>query len=122
MAHKKNGAHQQALDILNTMLEGTANPSLNFTGLEKVAGTEIRNLINTGPANLDIAKVGPKYHNNLTYNARLVLEWNNPDADFTVQFVNPQKRFFNWEHTDFGDRKRIASKGQCKYWHFKRIL
>ncbi|RDY61739.1 TonB-dependent receptor plug domain-containing protein [Flagellimonas nanhaiensis] len=110
MAHKNKGNYQQALDILNSMLEGTANPSLNLNGLEKIVGTEIRNLINSHKAQLNISKVAPKYHNNLTYDARLVLEWNNPDADFTVQFVNPQKRFFNWEHTDFGDRKRILDE------------
>ena len=115
MAHKQNGAYQQSLDVLNTMLEGTANSSLNFAGLEKITGTEIRNVINKGPTDLAISKVDPKYHNNLTYDARLVLEWNNSDADFTVQFVNPQKRFFNWEHTDFGDRKRILNELQQGY-------
>jgi uncharacterized protein YfaP (DUF2135 family) len=29
----------------------------------------------------------------------LVFDWNNPDAEFEIQFVNPSKRFFKWLHT-----------------------
>ncbi|MDC6364499.1 MULTISPECIES: TonB-dependent receptor plug domain-containing protein [Flavobacteriaceae] len=112
LAERANENYQEALEILNGILTGQINTSLNFIGLEKIAGTEIRNLINTQRKDLDISKVDPKYHNNLTYNARLVLEWNDSDADFIVQFVNPQKRFFNWEHTELADRNRILDELQ----------
>lgn len=112
VAHKNIGNHQSALNMFNTIADGTANVKLNFGGLEKVVGTEIRNLINKERKNLDIKKVNQKYLNNLTYNARLMLDWNNPDAEFVVQFVNPQKRFFNWEHTDTSDKKRILDELQ----------
>ncbi|RYC51337.1 TonB-dependent receptor plug domain-containing protein [Flagellimonas olearia] len=110
MAQEQLGNYQEALNMYNGMLTGDANPQLNFRGMEKVVGTEVRNLVNTHRAQLDISKVNPKYHNNLTYNARLVLDWNQPDAEFSVQFVNPQKRFFTWEHTEVGDRKRILDE------------
>ncbi|WP_420601388.1 TonB-dependent receptor plug domain-containing protein [Flagellimonas sp.] len=112
MAHKKGGNFQEALNMFNAMVNGSANEQLNFTGMEKVVGAEIRNLVNKERRNLDISKVDKKYQNNLTYNARLVMDWNNQDAEFVVQFVNPQKRFFNWEHTDVGDRKRILEELQ----------
>lgn len=110
MAQEQLGNYQEALNMYNGMLTGDANPQLNFRGMEKVVGAEVRNLVNTHRAQLDISKVNPKYHNNLTYNARLVLDWNQPDAEFSVQFVNPQKRFFTWEHTEVGDRKRILDE------------
>ncbi|MEX0359703.1 MAG: YfaP family protein, partial [Allomuricauda sp.] len=74
--------------------------------------TDLRNLVNQERKHLDISKVSSSYRNNLTYNARLVLEWNNTDAEFVVQFVNPQKRFFNWEHTEAADKKRIMDEIQ----------
>nr|WP_293300297.1 TonB-dependent receptor plug domain-containing protein [Allomuricauda sp.] len=110
MSQEQLGNYQEALNMYNGMLTGEANPQLNFRGMEKVVGTEVRNLVNKHRAELDISKVNPKYHNNLTYNARLVLDWNQPDAEFSVQFVNPQKRFFTWEHTEVGDRKRILDE------------
>ncbi len=115
MANKGGGNYQEALNALVGMASGESNLKLNFNGLEKIVGTEIRNLVNQKRKDLDVTKVSPSYLNNLTYNARLVLEWNNPDAEFTVQFVNPQNRFFNWEHTDVSERKRILDGLQHGY-------
>nr|WP_299381868.1 TonB-dependent receptor plug domain-containing protein [Allomuricauda sp.] len=111
-AQEELGNVQMATNLYQSILEGTANPALNFFGLEKVVGTHLRNLVNQQKAQLDISKIGTAYRNNLTYNARLVLEWSNADAEFVVQFVNPQKRFFNWEHTESSDRKRILNELQ----------
>ncbi|PWL39073.1 hypothetical protein DKG77_12690 [Flagellimonas aquimarina] len=112
IANKNSGNYQSALNMFNSIANGTANAKLDFASLEKVVGTEIRNLINKERKNIDFKKVNQKYLNNLTYNARLILDWNNPDAEFVVQFVNPQKRFFNWEHTNTSDRKRILDELQ----------
>lgn len=30
---------------------------------------------------------------------RLVFEWNNGEAEFDLQFVNPEGQYFNWEHS-----------------------
>ncbi len=38
---------------------------------------------------------------------RLVFEWNDSEAEFDLQFVNPQKRFHNWEHTTLANADRI---------------
>ncbi|MGW9686100.1 TonB-dependent receptor plug domain-containing protein [Flagellimonas sp. 2504JD1-5] len=112
MANKRSGNYQEALNMLNNIVNGSANLGLNFEGIEKVVGTEIRNLVNKRKNQLDLSKVEQKYTNNLTYNARLFLDWNNTDAEFVVQMVNPQKRFFNWEHTETGDRARILNELQ----------
>ncbi|SHG34441.1 TonB-dependent receptor plug domain-containing protein [Flagellimonas flava] len=115
MAHKGAGNYQEAYDMLASIVDRKANTELNFLGLDKIAGAEIRNLVNRNGKDLDMNKVEPKYRNNLTYNARLLLDWSNPDAEFVVQFVNPQKRFFNWEHTDTSDKKRILNELQHGY-------
>ncbi|MEX0315199.1 MAG: TonB-dependent receptor plug domain-containing protein, partial [Allomuricauda sp.] len=115
MANKMSGNYQEALNMFNRIIDGSANPQLNFQKIEKVVGTEIRNLVNKERKHIDISKVDQKYRNNITYNARLILDWTNIDAEFTVQFVNPQKRFFNWEHTETNDRKRILDELQQGY-------
>ncbi|MFD2098765.1 TonB-dependent receptor plug domain-containing protein [Flagellimonas iocasae] len=112
LAQKNARNLQEALNMLNAMLTGEANSQLNFGSMEKVVGTELRNMVNKHAAKLNIEKVDAKYRNNLTYNARLILDWNVPDAEFSVQFVNPQKRFFTWEHTEVGDRNRIMDELQ----------
>lgn len=112
LAQKESGNYQEALTLSHRIVDGSANPALNFMGVEKLMGTELRNLVNQQKNNLDLSKVDNAYRNNLTYNARVVLEWSNPDSEFVVQFVNPQKRFFNWEHTDTSDKKRILDELQ----------
>ncbi|MCL6266124.1 TonB-dependent receptor plug domain-containing protein [Flagellimonas myxillae] len=111
-ANSRAGNFQLASHLYAGILDGSANPELNFLSLEKLVGADLRNLANQQRAQLDLAKVPAGYRNNLTYNARLVLEWSNPDTEFVVQFVNPQKRFFNWEHTIGSDRKRIRDEIQ----------
>ena len=50
--------------------------------------------------------------NNLTYNARLRFDWASPQDEFILKFVNPQNRFFDWEHTSIQDKKRITNEIQ----------
>ena len=40
----------------------------------------------------------------------MVFEWNDPGHEFEIQFVNPQKRFFNWEHTNDSNASRIQDE------------
>ena len=41
---------------------------------------------------------------------RLYFEWNNGDAEFQLQFVNPEKRFYEWDHTYDGNYEQIVKE------------
>jgi len=41
---------------------------------------------------------------------RLVLEWTDPMSEFEVQFVGPQKKYFVWSHSAYGDNEFIQSE------------
>ncbi|WP_339728738.1 hypothetical protein [Maribacter stanieri] len=45
-------------------------------------------------------------------NTRLVFEWNDSEAEFNLQFVNPNNQYFNWNHTleNMPDRVRQEKK------------
>ena len=107
---RAQGDYQNGLNILNKLLEEKISQNPGLKGMEKSVGTEMRNLINRHRSELDLSKIDTKYGNNITYNARLILEWSNPNAEFVVQFVNPQKRFFNWEHTRLFDPQRFRAE------------
>ncbi|PRX55162.1 YfaP family protein [Flagellimonas meridianipacifica] len=110
VSNRRLGNYQMALNTLNVLVKDKINSVPDLKGFEKSVGAEIRNLINQHRKDLDITKVDIKYQNNITYNARLVLEWSNPEAEFVVQFVNPQKRFFDWEHTMQADGRRLQEE------------
>jgi len=41
---------------------------------------------------------------------RLVFEWSDSEAEFELQFVNPQNKYFNWEHSLLADPNRIKEE------------
>ncbi len=45
---------------------------------------------------------------------RIVLDWNDPSADFELQFVNPRNRYFNWRSLDAEERKNNAEQVYSK--------
>lgn len=44
------------------------------------------------------------------YNTRLVFEWSDSEAEFNLQFVNPDNQYFNWEHSMAEIPERIRSE------------
>jgi len=99
LANKKAGNYQKSLDILLGIVDGTINSKLNFFGLQKIAENEIRHLISKKRSQLKIDKIPKEYLSNLKLDARIIFDWNNPEAEFELQFVNPTKRFFKWKHS-----------------------
>lgn len=49
------------------------------------------------------------------YSTRLVFEWNDSEAEFELQFVNPDNQYFNWKHTLGEMPERIRSEKQFGY-------
>lgn len=100
LANKAVGNYQLALDILIGIENGTINPSLDFGPLEAAADHEIRALVREHKSSLNTSKLQVKHLQKNPLDARIVFEWNNPDGRFELQFVNPKKRYFDWEHND----------------------
>ena len=47
---------------------------------------------------------------NFKYNTRIIFEWNDPYAEFELQFVNPQKKFFKWSHTKQDNQEHMLDE------------
>jgi len=109
-AYKNLGNFQSAVEQLNDIVTEDIDATMNFNHLSKVAGAEMRNLINQHEQKLNLSNINSNYLNNLTYNTRLRFDWASPQNKFVLKFVNPQKRFFDWEHTSTQDKKRITNE------------
>ncbi|RYC50776.1 carboxypeptidase-like regulatory domain-containing protein [Flagellimonas olearia] len=46
---------------------------------------------------------------------RLVFEWNDSEAEFNLQFVNPGNQYFEWKHTQGEMPERIRSEKELGY-------
>ncbi|WP_375324324.1 carboxypeptidase-like regulatory domain-containing protein [Flagellimonas sp. GZD32] len=49
------------------------------------------------------------------YTTRLVFEWNDSEAEFDLQFVNPNNQYFNWKHSLVEMPDRIRSEKQLGF-------
>lgn len=109
------GKSQEALKELIALEKGDTYFSVNASGISKTLKREIKNLITNNKSKLNLSNIDEDYLKNVKYKVRLVFEWNVPGAEFELQFVNPQKRFFNWSHTNENLRTRIEDELKNNY-------
>ncbi|WP_420593149.1 TonB-dependent receptor plug domain-containing protein [Robiginitalea biformata] len=76
---------------------------------------EIQNLFRANPEFAGMIPGAYDYENCPTYRARLVIEWNLPGAEFNLQSVNPQQRFYDWEHSQLAAPERLREEHQTGY-------
>ncbi len=74
---------------------------------------EIKNLFTLENSTLKIKD--RKKDKEAKYAARLVFEWNDSEAEFDLQFVNPSNQYFNWKHTLAEMPERIRSEKKLGY-------
>ncbi|NNE01533.1 MAG: TonB-dependent receptor plug domain-containing protein [Eudoraea sp.] len=110
LAKQAKDEHQSSLNELLALESGIKYPLLNTSGISKTLNREVRNLIFRHKNTMNVASVPTKFMNNVKYNVRLLFEWNDPEAEFNLQFVNPQKRYFNWEHNREGSAERMKDE------------
>ena len=112
---KNQNKPKESLTALLELLNGNSNYGINTSGIYKTLNREVRNLVFTSKDNLHGMDIATKYQNNLTYKVRLVFEWNHPGAEFELQFVNPQNRYYNWKHTNDDNKERIKDEIENEY-------
>ena len=49
------------------------------------------------------------------YDYRVVFDWSDSNIEFNIQFVSPSKKFFNWSHTKFENKKQLVDEIKFGY-------
>jgi tetratricopeptide (TPR) repeat protein len=106
LIYQEIGYNQKALDIYQK-IQNNGYTTINFSGIQKVVENEMRRLVLLHQEELDLSDVSERYLKNLDYDARIVFDWNDRAAEFELQFVNPQKKFFTWSHTKLENAMRL---------------
>ncbi|QBA64308.1 TonB-dependent receptor plug domain-containing protein [Muriicola soli] len=115
VAYRRLGEYNKALQQLLALQENSAPPNLAVKPIAKTVNRELKNLVFKQKGELNLTGVPDNYLNNIKYNVRLVFEWNDPEAEFNLQFVNPQKRYFNWEHNSISNAERMKDEILNRY-------
>ncbi|NND09856.1 MAG: TonB-dependent receptor plug domain-containing protein [Flavobacteriaceae bacterium] len=111
-AHTLAGNYHKALKMYDRIDKMRNVGRANFSGIEKTVTNDFKNLVNKHKGQLNTAGVNPKFMTSVKHRTRIIFEWNNPDSEFDLQIVNPQKRFFTWEHSKAKAAQRIAEEKQ----------
>jgi len=88
-------------------------------GIDAIMDTETTNLMAFKGKELDLAN-----RNKIDGDVggmRVLFEWNNSEAEFDLQFVNPESRYFVWSHTMENEPKRIYDE-KIKGYSCKQFL
>lgn len=84
-----------------------------FEGIDAVIDTEFSNLLALHGKEL---AEGAKNSEMTEYQGiRTVFEWNNSEAEFDLQFVNPEKTYFIWSHTNEKEKDKILDEKMKGY-------
>ncbi len=105
----ENHQYQKSLDMYRKMKDGDY-PSVNFEGLKKPLNSEMKRLILQHKNKLDTQGLPSYYQTPMNYDVRVVVDYNDREAEFDLQFVNPQKKFFVWSHRKFENGARIEQE------------
>ncbi|NNJ89730.1 MAG: hypothetical protein HKP53_10030 [Eudoraea sp.] len=81
---------------------------VNFTPLIEREFSNLLQLYRKELIGKEISK-GPSLNSDFE-GTRLVFEWSDSEAEFELQFVNPQNKYFNWEHSLVADPNRIREE------------
>ena len=115
MNYQETHKYEKAFDLYKRML-ANAIPEADFSGLHEVIIDELKHLLALHRSKVDfkslpadLLKAGFKQ------DIRLVFEWNDPNTNFELQFVNPQKKYFKWSHTLFDNRDRLLNEVNKEY-------
>jgi len=82
--------------------------------LSRIMKRELYNIFTLDNGSMQIEN-RKKYKYNEEFSSRLVFEWNDSEAEFDLQFVNPNNQYFNWKHTLAEMPERIRSEKELGY-------
>ena len=104
----RSGAYEEALENLKIILINQTE-GVDYRELAEDAEYELKRLVKLHKDKLQTSDL-PDWLLDDTFkqNIRVVLEWNDPLSEFEMQFVSPEKKFFNWSFDSFSNIKQVA--------------
>ena len=110
--YKETGEVGKAFELYKQILANTTE-GVDFSGLKKPAESELRQLISHHKAKVNYADLpNDLLDAGFKNDVRVVFQWNDPTAEFEVQFVNPERKYYVWKHTLFDNKERLEQEAE----------
>jgi len=110
LIYEANGNYEEAMDLYGKMLNKSIE-GVDFSGLDKAINNELKHMLAVHREKIDCSRIDAEFLKaDFKYDLRIVFDYNDPNTEFDLQFVNPKKKFFRWSHTKFDNRKRLLDE------------
>ena len=110
-AEARLGDEDRAAELLARYIRyKDLNEKKGTVGIDSIIKAEFRYYLGA-----DVHDLIEKPADDLAGTTRFYFEWNNGDAEFQIQFVNPEGRFFDWDHTYEASFDQILKEKQLGY-------
>ncbi len=110
LSYQLNKLFTKAQEVHNKIYNNKYTEVSSFSGLKQTINSEYKNLVALHNSTLVAADIPDFYKKNTEYDTRIVFEWSYFDAQFDLQIVNPQQRYYTWSHTQNEERSRIIKE------------
>ena len=115
LSYQFNKQFRKAQEIYNKIHNNQYSEVNSFNGLKQTINAEYKNLVALHNSNLIATNIPEFYKKNAKYDTRIIFEWSHFDAEFDLQIVNPQKRYFTWSHTQKEESSRFIKETSQGY-------
>ena len=113
--YQSTGNYQEAMNLYKQMLGNTIE-SVDFSGLHQMIANELAHLLKFHRNQVDYSGIPSDYLTaDFKIDTRLVFEWNDPNTEFEIQFVNPDRKYYKWGHTKIENKDRLLDEIQKGY-------
>ncbi|PQB04082.1 TonB-dependent receptor plug domain-containing protein [Aureitalea marina] len=107
LAYTEADMYKEAEDIYNKLDRGYVKEVQGKNGLKKTLDLETARMVKQARPKTTLRKLDTRFNQLTTARKRIVIEWNYFDAEFDLQIVNPQNRYFTWSHKPDGEPARF---------------
>lgn len=115
LSYQLNKQFVKAQQVYDKILNNKYDDVDSFSGLKQTINTEYKNLVALHNSSLVTANIPDFYKKNAEYDTRIVFEWSHFNAEFDLQIVNPQRRYFTWSHTKKEESSRFIKEASQGY-------
>ena len=115
LSYQLNKQFTEAQEIYNKIHYNQYSEVNSFNGLKQTINAEYKNLVALHNSTLLTTNIPEFYKKKAEYDTRIIFEWSHFDAEFDLQIVNPQKRYFTWSHTQKEEASRFMKETSQGY-------
>lgn len=109
-AYQETGNYDKSLELYINMLAEQII-GVNFRSIDKSLGHELLHLVARHRDEIDYQRLPEEWLvNEYRIDLRMVIEWSDREVPFEFQFVNPQDKYFKWNHTLFDNKERLEEE------------